>query len=97
MSYEVVDSIIDAWVLRHGFTLCREFGGRPARFIYLSRGNECCQISIEPPVLGEVLIHARDIETFEHEEMQMDWKIFTVELEHALENAVLAVKQWFDR
>jgi len=29
--------------------------------------------------------------------MQMDWKVFAVDLEHALENAVLAVKQWFDR
>ncbi len=97
MCYEVVDSIIDAWALRHRFSLFREFGGRPARFVYLSSEHDCCQISIEPPLLGQLLIHARGIETFQDEEMQMDWKVFTVDLEPALENAVLAVRQWFDR
>ena len=97
MSYEVVDSTINAWALKHGFSLFCEFGGRPARFVYLSSDDECCQISIEPSLLGQVLIHARDVETVEDEEMQMDWKVFAVDLERALENAVLAVRQWFDR
>ena len=97
MSYAGVDAVIDAWASKHGFSLCQEFGGRPARFIYLSHDEECCQISIEAPLFGQVLIHARDIETTLDEEMHLEWKVFTVELEFALDNAVVAVNQWFDR
>lgn len=97
MIFEPVDSIIDAWAVKHGFVLFREFGGLPARFIYMSSERECCQIWIEPPLRGDVIVHARDVETVDDEEVRMDWKVLCVELATALDDAFLSVKRWFAR
>jgi len=97
--YQQVDSIIDKWVGKHGFALFREFGDRPARYEYLSSDEgECCQISIDSPILfNEISLHASGIETRDDEEMQMHWQVPINELGPALEVAVASVRQWFAR
>jgi len=98
VAYELVDNVINAWVKRHAFTLFDEFGGLPRRFVYLSGDEgECCQISIDPPVFGEIALYAFGVETRDDEEMEMRWQVPLTDLERALEDAVTAVKHWWLR
>ena len=98
MSYELVDEVIAVWVERHAFTLFREFGGVPSRFVYLSSDDgECCQISIDTPMSGEFAVYARDIDTREDEKMDMHWRVAINDFGQTLEDAVASVKQWWQR
>lgn len=94
MSYEFVDSTINAWVAKHALSLFSD----PGRSVYLSSDDgECCQIWIDLPDSNRVHLHAAAVEARENEEMRIDWDVPMAELSHALENAVTSVRQWFTR
>ena len=94
MSYALIDSTISAWVEKHGFSPFND----PGRSIFLSSDEgECCQIWIDAPKANSVQIHAAAVEAKEDEEMRQDWDVPIANLELALENAVVAVRQWFRR
>jgi hypothetical protein len=98
--YSIIDPIIDAWVVKNGFSLFdRIQGGAPSfRSIYLSsQKGECFQIWVDAPASGRVSIHAADVETRNDEELRQDWTVSLVELPSALEAAVRHVRNWMER
>jgi len=101
MNYSQIDPVISQWVENHGFTLFTHYENQPGiefRAVYLSSQlGECCQILVDEPVSGKVCVHAGGVETFEDEELKMEWSVPVEELEGALENAVSFVKSWFER
>lgn len=101
MNYSQIDPVISKWVDVHGFTLFTGYENHPGiefRSVYISsRLGECCQIWVDAPASGKVCVHAGDVETFQDEELKMEWSVPVEELEGALENAVNFIKSWFER
>jgi hypothetical protein len=101
MSYDQIDPVIDAWVLRHKFTLFNKYENHTEsvfRAVYLSSlVGECCQIWIDQPTSGLVALHVRDIDTRQDEEIRKDWRVSISDLDAALEDAVFFIQEWFKR
>jgi hypothetical protein len=100
MNYKPIDSIILAWSDRHGLSIFTGIEGRKTpifRAVYISSDKETCQIFIDQPKKGKVILHARDIETYLDEEMQQDWSVSIDNLDTALEEALIFVRNWFGR
>lgn len=96
--YSSIDSVINAWVERHGFSLYTRYAGGPeCRNVNVSHNDECCQIWIDPPESGRVELHAADVETRNDEEMRKDWHVPVHNVEQALEDALVFVLQWMKR
>jgi hypothetical protein len=91
MSYDEIDSDIEAWVLSHGFKLIREFGGAPRRFFYVSAGKESFQISIEPPENGHVLINVWSVETLDDIDVHKSWEVPVDTVSRAMDEALRAI------
>jgi hypothetical protein len=100
MSYSSIDSVVQGWVKKHGFTLFDRIEGMEGSFrsVYMSSGEgECFQIWIDPPEAGRVTIHAADVETRHDEKLRQDWSAPLETLGVALENAVAHVRGWMNR
>lgn len=98
MSYQTVDATIAAWIDRHAFMLCTEFGGVPRRFCYVTRGEyECFQISIEPPDDGSITVNAWDVETEDDAELHQQWRVPVGDLIPTLDAALDQIDVWRSR
>jgi len=74
------------------------FGGREARFCYVSAGqDESYQISVEPPEGGHVVVNLWSVETRNDEEFHRQWKVPVCDLEPALEEALAQIRSWGER
>lgn len=101
MSYSSVDAVIWAWAHRHGLKLpTRDDHGVELNFrnTYTSSHEaECCQIWIDPPQNGLVVLHAATVESRDDEEVTKDWCVPVQELDAALEVALLFARTWMTR
>ena len=101
MGYSAIDSVIQAWVEKHRFTLFDRIDGHTESFrsVYLSSSEgECFQIWIDEPKAGNVTVHAADVETHNNEQqLRYDWSVPVDELRSALEEAVVQVRNWMAR
>lgn len=91
--YSPIDDAIKRWVERNNLTLSREWQGE-ARFWYTSRGNECFQVSIDPPASGSVTVHAWSVDTDDDAELHGQWWVEVGDLEHALATATNLIDLW---
>ena len=97
--YQEIDSVISQWVEKHQFSLFTSTQGLDGIFrtVYVTQGDECCQIWIDPPKDGVVDVHAADVESLNDEPMRADWAAPTSTLADTLEHSVTHVRSWFVR
>ncbi|RYF92876.1 MAG: hypothetical protein EON95_10910 [Caulobacteraceae bacterium] len=94
MSYAAIDSALDRWAEKHDLQLLKQNGNDEARFAYFSRGDFCCQISLDPPVGDTVAVHLWSIEVLEHEDFSHHWTVPTFEVSAALDAAFEQGCRW---
>lgn len=87
MSYAAIDSALDRWADSHQLQFLKSTGSEEARFAYFSRGDFCCQISLDPPVGSTVTVHLWSIEVWEHEDFESHWTVPTDKVGTALDAA----------
>ena len=87
MSYVAIDGVLDHWADNRRLQILKNTGGGEGRFTYFSRGDFCCQISLDPPVNGAVAVHLWSVEVWEHEDFEYHWTVPTNELGAALDVA----------
>lgn len=95
-AYAAIDAVIESWVRRHGLALNTEWQGE-ARFWYTSRGRECFQISVAPPIAEVVTVHAWSVETDDDAEFHGQWRVNLPDLEGALATATSSIDLWSGR
>ena len=95
-AYAEIDGVIERWVERDNLNLYREWKGE-VRFWYTTRGEECFQVSIDPPTNGSVIVHASSIETDDDAELIGEWSVDLAGLERALLAATKLIDLWAAR
>lgn len=95
-AYASIDPIIMRWVTEHHLSLFTEWGGREARFVYLSSlSGECFQISIDSPLDEQMVgVHAWYIEGPRETEPEQHWSVAVSDLNAALDEAFSTVLEW---
>jgi hypothetical protein len=100
MTYISIDRAIGSWAARHRLTLFTRMAGTDGmevRSVYLSsRAGECCQIWIDPPREGIVVVHAADVETLS-EHWRREWTSPTDLIDETLESALESATCWLER
>jgi len=95
MIYTSVDSQIRTWAQRHSLMLFTSFADREARFAYTSsKSGECFQIWIDPPLDGQICVHAAGVVGRRVDDPPEDWCVPLLDLDAALEDAFAAVIRW---
>jgi hypothetical protein len=93
--YVAIDPVILSWTQKHALTLFTSWAGDEARFVHLSSvAGECFQISIAPPVGGQVTLHARYLEGSKDPGPERSWSVPIGELGAGLEEVVQTVLTW---
>ena len=98
MAYAAVDPVITAWVKTHGLRLFTQFGGKAARFAYVTgRAQECFQLSIKAPLDERVRVHAGSVETVDDRDLCAFWIVPVGDLGATLDLALKTIETWSDR
>jgi hypothetical protein len=77
--------------------LLTTFAGEERRFWYASLGNECFQVSVEPPKAAAVRVVVSTIETDDDADFQETWTVPAADLESALIAAHNQIETWARR
>ena len=94
MSYAAIDTALDHWAVNHKLSFSKHSGSSEARFVYFSRGDFCCQISLDPPADHHVVVHLWSIEVWEHEDFEYLWTVSVDEVTAALDAAFAQGCEW---
>ena len=97
LSYTLIDPIIKRWVHKHSISLSTEGIGGEVRNVYVSSlAGECFQIWVEPPLDGQVKLHAAYVEGPREIEPAKDWTVAISDLSATLEEAFDTVQMWME-
>lgn len=100
-AFDVIDPVIEKWVIALGSRLFTEWAGEPARFFYRPGDPpfEVFQISISRPLGDRVRVFARAVDTNDdaEEDLEGEWSGSTSELDGLIERAVATIDGWKSR
>jgi len=89
-NYRKIDPIIAAWVSQHSLYLCTKYQDAEVRSVeVVSPSGKRCQIWIDRPGNGTVMVHAWDFD-----KRKMVWEVSTNKLSGCLKNALGTVYGW---